>query len=183
MPNAVPLSIAAVYKISTDAGAAAASAKNKGINVWHLLLLVCFLASLSLRAQVTFSGCVDRRGLAVGAVRNDQLSDVAQALPNSLGPSLIQYNVQILSWLQPATRLFLFAHECAHLAVPTSNESVADCWAAQTLFILGLLNDVDVRTVQADINRFAKADWTHPSGPARSILINECLRVLRPSLP
>lgn len=141
----------------------------------RLLLFLCF-ASISLRAQITFGGCFDSRRLAVGAVQSSTLNDVARAVPNSIGPSVIQYNPNVLSKLQPATRLFFYAHECAHLAIPTSDESKADCWAAKTLSSRGLLNDSAFQIVQGDIAQFGRGDWTHLAGPQRAINLAACLQ-------
>ena len=139
-----------------------------------LLLLACILC-VRAEAQITFDGCVDYRGVPVASVPNYQLNDIAQAIPNAYGTSVIQFNPQVVAWVSPATRLFFYAHECAHLAVPTGDESAADCWAATMLVNRGLLNALGIQIVEGEIARFGRADWSHVGGPQRAINIQACL--------
>jgi len=143
---------------------------------------VIMIARSNLTAQVTFDGCVDFRGISVASVRNDAINDVAVAGNAPNGAPIIQYNTRVLASLQPQTRLFFYAHECAHHAlahsvrnVPFTQEQEADCWAVRTLTERGDLDDDDVSVVQSDISRAGQGDWTHLPGPQRAINLRRCL--------
>src|SRR5688572_5140707 len=116
-----------------------------------LAVIGIFAAARAVGAQVTFDGCVDYRGIAVASVRNDGINDVAIARSAPNGAPIIEYNVQVLAKLQPQTRLFFYAHECAHHALahgvrghPLTREQEADCWAVRTLTERGDLDDDDM---------------------------------------
>lgn len=138
-------------------------------------LLIGSCLAVTANAQITFDGCVDSRGVPVASLPNLQLADIAMAMPNPYGASVIQYNPGVLSWVKPATRLFFYVHECAHLAIPTSNESVADCWAIRTLINKGLVDEDSVESIQNDIAQFGRGDWTHLPGPMRAISLRVCI--------
>jgi len=136
-----------------------------------------FLGCGGIMAQpITFGGCVAATGVPVAAIQAP-INDIAQAIPSQ---NIIRYNPKILAVAQPATRLFFYVHECAHLALPTSNESVADCWAARTLDERKLL---DLRTVQADLDSFGTTDWSHVPGRQRAINLSGCLQGAPPRMP
>lgn len=156
-----------------------------------LVVLVLVGADLSsAHAQVTFDGCVVRTPngpIPVASVRNDNLQDVAQAnyqrLPNGAVIPVIFYNARVLSWLQPATRVFFYAHECAHhvldhmgRGLPLGHEQEADCWAIITLVRTGTLSDPDITTIQRDIARAGRGDWTHLPGPQRAFNLRRCFQ-------
>jgi len=133
-------------------------------------------------AQVTLDGCVDFRGQPVASVMNPSVQDVAMATIAPNGAPVIIYNPSILSWVSPPTRLFFYAHECAHHVLghgvrghPLTREQEADCWGIRELVSQGLLSDHDVSMVQQDIARFRQGDWTHLPGPTRAINLRACL--------
>jgi len=133
-------------------------------------------------AQVTFDGCVDFRGLPVASILNFNLPDVAMASWAPNGAPVIQYNPRVLAQLAPQTRVFFYAHECAHHAlahtirnIPFQQEQEADCWAIQTLVQRGTLDPGrDVTVVQRDLS-FSSGDWTHVPGPQRQFNLRACL--------
>ncbi len=146
--------------------------------VFTLLLL---LANSSI-AQVTFDGCVDFRGVPVASIMNDSVQDVAMATYAPNGVPIVVYNPYIVNWLSPPTRLFFYAHECAHHVLahgvrghPLTREQEADCWGIQQLVSRGLLNDSDISAIQHDIARFGRGDWSHLPGPVRAINLRICL--------
>jgi hypothetical protein len=147
-----------------------------------LLYLVSLLVSVqSVSAQITYDGCRDFRGISVASVVNQSISDVATAQYAYNGAPIIIYNPVVLSWLQPQTRVFFYAHECAHHALahlanrPPNMEQDADCWAVRTLVSNGIIGLNDVRIIQGDIARFGQGDWSHLPGPARAINLQACL--------
>lgn len=149
------------------------------------LLVGTILFVLSVRvagAQVTFDGCVDFRGIPVASVLNPALRDVAMASWAGNGAPIIQYNPGVLAQMAPQTRMFFYAHECAHHAlahgvrnIPLQQEQEADCWAIRTLVGRGILNaGSDVQAVQLDLS-FSPGDWTHVPGPQRQFNLRACL--------
>src|SRR5437016_2336337 len=85
-----------------------------------LVLLSAFLLSVPcpIEAQtITFDGCVDSRGIPVASVRQPGLGDVAKSTLDPKGRPVIVYDPVVLSWFHPQTRLFWYAHECAHHAL------------------------------------------------------------------
>jgi hypothetical protein len=152
----------------------------KCISFLLLLLSVCLSRPAS--AQVTFDGCVDFRGFPVASILNPAVPDVATAgwAPN--GAPVIQYNPHVLARLSPPTRVFFYAHECAHHVlghgirnIPFQQEQEADCWAIRTLVARGALrHGSDVEAVQRDLS-FSPGDWTHVPGPRRAFNLRGCL--------
>lgn len=147
-----------------------------------LVLLLSLMAAESAIGQVTFDGCIDFRGLPVASVMNPSVQDVAMATYAPNGAPIIVYNPYIVSWLSPPTRLFFYAHECAHHVLahgvrghPLVREQEADCWGVQQLVSKGLLSDEDLSAVQQDIAQFGRGDWTHLPGPQRAINLRACL--------
>jgi len=152
----------------------------------NLLRYVGLLSILwvgSANAQITYDGCVDIRGVPVASIANYQIQDVANANIAPNGQPYIQYNPQVLSWLNEETRLFFFAHECAHhvrghilgTTHPLAMEQDADCWAIYTLVQKRLLSRRDLSPIQEDLNNFSRGDWTHLPGYQRAINLEACL--------
>jgi hypothetical protein len=147
-----------------------------------VVLALLMLSALPASAQVTFDGCVDFRGVPVASVLNAQVNDVAVANWAPNGAPVIHYNPYVLARLSPQTRVFFYAHECAHHAlahairnIPFEREQEADCWAVRALVARGVLNpDGDVAAVQRDLS-FSPGDWTHVPGPRRAFNLRACL--------
>lgn len=141
-------------------------------------LLVCGIAAFGLNstgyAQVTFEGCVDARGIPVASVLR-QTGDIAKATIAPDGSPVILYDTTVLGWLSRPTRLWMYAHECAHhalghtlgMARPDTMEQEADCWAIRTLRDRNLVDDRAVDMIASEISRVLSGtgDTTHlPSG-------------------
>jgi hypothetical protein len=146
-----------------------------------VLLFVIFLATNAI-GQVVYEGCTDFRGIAVASVPDTSVPDIAMATYAPNGAPIIVYNPNVLNWVSPATRLFFYAHECAHHVLghvmfsrPFVQEQQADCWGIRILVKRGRLNNQDMDMIQRDLNRFATGDWTHLPGPIRSINLFSCL--------
>jgi hypothetical protein len=146
-----------------------------------LALLLGFVPEAG--AQVTYDGCVDFRGIPVASVRNDMVRDVAVASLAPNGAPIITYNVQVLSWFQPQTRLFWYGHECGHhrlrhlaQSVRPGQEQEADCFSIVFLVREGALSAGDVAVIQSDLSRLGGGDWTHLPGQQRAINLQACLR-------
>lgn len=147
-----------------------------------LAIFLLLMIAKSAVAQVTLDGCVDYRGIPVASVMNPSVKDVAMATYGPNGAPLIVYNPYVLSWLSPPTRLFFYAHECAHHVLghgvrghPLKREQEADCWGIQQLAARNVLSDSDIAAIQQDIVRFGRGDWTHLPGRDRAINLRACL--------
>jgi hypothetical protein len=151
-----------------------------------MMVIIVLVVSKTANAQATYDGCVAPGGVPVASVRNDAINDVAMAsyVATYTGPApVIFYNTGVLSWLAPQTRLFFYAHECAHhvlghvlSGLRLGQEQEADCWGIRTLVSAGLLSDADIDIVQKDIVAFGRGDWTHLPGPQRAINLRRCLQ-------
>lgn len=148
-----------------------------------VLVTLALWPARAARSQVTFEGCTDIRGIPVASVRNDGLNDVAMATLASDGSPIIVYNVRVLTWLRPQTRLFFYAHECGHHALghnfgtafPKTMEQEADCWGINALFTAHRIRMRDVAVIQGDISRAGRGDWTHLPGPVRATNLRRCI--------
>jgi hypothetical protein len=149
--------------------------------LWLVLVLLLTASKVTL-AQITFDGCKDFRGIPVASVSDANVPDVAMATYAYTGEPIIIYNPNVLVSLSPPTRLFFYAHECAHHALghgvqghPLTREQEADCWGIRLLVGKSLLSDLDVTAIQLDIANLGRGDWTHLPGPYRAINIRACL--------
>jgi hypothetical protein len=134
--------------------------------------------------QLSYTGCIDIRGMPVATMTDYQVPDVARAFvdPASSQP-IVTFNPDVLAWLQPETRLFFFVHECGHhvmghalsASATLAMEQQADCWAMSQLQSTGQLGSRELRTIQADIARFGRGDHTHLPGNARAADLAACL--------
>jgi hypothetical protein len=144
-------------------------------------LFVVLLSSRTLAQGPVYEGCVDSSGVPVVSVPAN-IPDIAMARILADGRPAILYNLYVLSWVSAPTRLFFYAHECAHhvlghltAALGSDAEHKADCWAIRTLQDSQLVDDTDISAIQLDIARFGRGDWAHLPGPARAIDLRECL--------
>jgi hypothetical protein len=155
-----------------------------------LVLLSAFvfflLLSRTARAQVTFDGCVDIRGVPVASIPDRTLNDIAMASEDAYGRPIIRYNAFVVITAHPQTRLFFYAHECGHHALghplqgpAMGQEQAADCWAINTLVRKRLVSSADISIIQGDIARFGVGDWSHLPGPQRAINLARCLQASR----
>lgn len=130
--------------------------------------------------QITYDGCVNRLGVPVISVASNHLQNVAMARETPYGPEIL-YNPNVLNSLQPVTRLFWYAHECAHHDLGhvlgnliLSREVDADCWAIRTLSSAGLISRPDLSVIQGDIFPLPGDGWLYLPGPERALLLEEC---------
>jgi len=153
------------------------------IGIRNLIFVLLFLLlPQQAHAQVTFDGCVDFRGIPVASIRDSSIQDVAIANIAPNGAPIILYNPHILGMLSAPTRLFFYAHECAHHAlahavknIPMTREQEADCWGIRTLVSRNMVSGSDLALIQQDLDAFAPGDWTHLPGRQRAINLQLCL--------
>ena len=109
---------------------------------WFLCLVALFASSTCLATDsFSFAGCTDSAGKPVVSKADPALNWIAQARQEEDGSFLIVYNPTALPDMLPEARLFLFAHECARIALgqPISAQRsfeeirAADCEALNTL--------------------------------------------------
>lgn len=159
-----------------------------------MVLVACLGLSLSgsvpAQVQTTYDGCVDASGNAVRSILDPGL-DATFATRVEEGRAVIRYNPDVLPRIQPLTRLFLYASECARLnlgmapAGPRADVDArrADCWGLTTLVRSGLVGEADIASIQSDLN-FLGEEWRRIPGPVRSFDLPACYREIvdRPSL-
>jgi hypothetical protein len=153
--------------------------KNLLTGVSFVFILAVHQSALS---QITYDGCRDIRGIAVASIADFSINDVAVASLAPNGVPIVRYNPRVLSQLAPQTRLFFYAHECAHherghafgTVHPLSREQDADCFAIKTLVDKGMVGDDDIAAIQQDLSQ-AQGDWSHLPGPDRAINLRRCL--------
>jgi hypothetical protein len=125
--------------------------------------------------------CADAFGNPVPVI-NAPIPDIGQATIYA-GRPVILFNPLYARGLPTDVVTFFLYHECGHHALghtlgagfPLTNEQAADCWAARTLVGSGQFDEDDIRTVQAAIAQFGRADWTHLPGPMRAMNLPRCL--------
>jgi len=160
--------------------------------MWLLLALGLALGGSVARGEevTTFHGCLDAAGRAVPSLLDPALERVVET-DQDAGAVVIRYNPERVSELRPATRLFLFAHECARheLGLATGRTRTlidarrADCAGLATLLRSKLIETGDVAGIEGD--PALRADtWALLPGPARRLALGACLDELaaRPSL-
>ncbi len=96
-----------------------------------LLVAVFALFAVAARAQWSPTGA-----LANVLVVNDCNETAGDAMVSRLEPPTIYLCPRVVSIVRrsyPGAEIFFLAHEYGHIALQTSDESFADCWAAQAL--------------------------------------------------
>lgn len=144
----------------------------------------------SAQVQTTYGGCTDASGNAVQSILDPGL-DATFATRVEGGRAVIRYNPDVLPRLQPLTRLFLYASECArlNLGMPPVGPRVpdearrADCWGLTTLVRSRLVGEDDIAAIQADLT-FLQDEWRRVPGPVRGFDLPAChvASAARPSL-
>ncbi|MBD2104539.1 hypothetical protein [Leptolyngbya sp. FACHB-261] len=150
------------------------------------LVLLPLLGAQPGQAQsVAFEGCKVGT-VPVATLEDPSLNDLAVAVRNpATGYPEIRYNRAVAANIRYRTRLFFYAHECAHhvlghtvgrgRAYPRATEQEADCWAIRQLYG-SYFNNADLRVLQQDLTRLGRASRTHFGGAQRARNLNTCLR-------
>ncbi len=104
---------------------------NRFIVAALLLSVLCLVPAAGARAQWLPTGALK----AVPVVRdcNETSGDVAVSRRNPPAVYLCPIVVKLIRKNYPGAEHFYFVHEFGHLALDTSDEAEADCWAAKTL--------------------------------------------------
>jgi len=118
-------------------------------------------------------------GLPVLWVANYQLNDVgftraSDLLFSGAAPLEIEYNPRALLTHSRNIALFWLGHECGHASNQTSDESVADCWSAQTGVRQGWFRPTDFEQLRQEM-RTNPGDMTHEPGQQRTARILACM--------
>jgi hypothetical protein len=156
------------------------------------LLLAALLLGAPAGAQpIAFADCKDASGQPVATQQRFGLGRVAATERTPAGRPVVVYDPMVLAWLAPVTRLWLHAHECAHLALGHSasgaapgehslhEEQEADCWAARTLVAAGQVRVAALATIQGDLAGLSRADWGALAGPPREVPLQACVEEAR----
>lgn len=131
--------------------------------------------------------CIDYHKRPVLNVRNDTLNDVAfsdmmRMRGMNMGPMTI-FNNKRLASLSPASQRFFLAHECGHHVLGhlylrrrgLEAEQEADCYALRSLIRKGQFTLKDIKDVQKDMRKYARASLYHKGGRARADELMNCL--------
>ena len=155
-----------------------------------VVALAAALWSTSSSAQISEINCTDIRGVAVLAIADARLSDLAFATLIADQP-LILYRTNLDHIVAPPTALFVVAHECAHEALghvlrggaPSKEEEIAaDCWAIDQLHRQRLIDLGGLQAIETDVTRFGLADDSHLPGAERARLLAACFEASPPDL-
>ena len=109
--------------------------------------------------------CTASNGQPVAVVSDHLLNDVGAAR-NFNGQMVIFMNPHVLLNLPNENQLFWYAHECAHVNIPTANEDLADCAAVKLGRRQGWLTPGGMQSLCAYFQGNL-GDWTHSPGPIR----------------
>jgi hypothetical protein len=155
-----------------------------------ILAFAMALGSAPVSAQISDIACNDIRGVAVLAVADSGLDDLAFATLVADQP-LILYRTNLERIVAPPTVLFVVAHECAHEALghvlrggaPNKEEEIAaDCWAIEQLHRQRLIDSAELQAIERDVARFGVADDSHLPGAERARALAACFDAPRPDL-
>ena len=144
------------------------------------LALAFASASVSAQVQYSYSGCVNSDNETLAAVADPAAKHIVETQLLDSG-AVIAYNPTLFPALQPQSRFFLFAHECARhqLRLPVMAKRTvdqaqrADCEALDILLRSDLLQPDQVAGLQGDLV-FKTEDWAQLPGPARTIDFAGC---------
>jgi hypothetical protein len=142
-----------------------------------LTLLLPWLAGAA--EPLIFDSCLDARGQTVAAVADPELPVLVRG-DSVQGQPVLRYNPDLLPRLDQPTRLFFYAHQCARLGLPASDQAngaasahQADCLGLGALLASTLLRRADLPTLQAALV-FSDAEWALLPGPPRSFDLASC---------
>lgn len=133
----------------------------------------------------SYSGCVDAARKPVPAQAEPGLAKFAEARVDEQGKPTIYYNPKALPQLLPETRLFLFAQECARVALKQvaleertpEQLQAADCWALDTLSRSRTLSARDsIDAVMLELAPEATDVWAQVGSEPRTLQLDACPR-------
>lgn len=152
---------------------------------WLLCLITLLASSASLAVDsFSFAGCSDAEGKPVATRADPALNWIAQARQEEDGTYLIAYNPTALPDMLPEARLFLFAHECARIALgqPLSTQRsfeeirAADCWALNTLERSRLIpGPATLDAIEMELAADSEA-WQLVPQPTHELYLTSCPR-------
>ena len=147
-----------------------------------------FLYAAPAAAQVPFEGCLDHQLRPVAGVVSDTGLYPAWATVRADGTPVIYWNPRQFNRLSDASRLFVYLHECGHIALRhvyhwrlpqtietrQQEENEADCWAIQML-AEGAGGSGRTLNALARDWRHSRGDATHLGGEQFLRHLQECL--------
>lgn len=154
-----------------------------GGRAWLVVALVAGFAAQS-QAQVPLTiACNDRTGHAVTPV---QVTDgiIAIAKVDQDSRPVIEYDQRPIAGISRQQRLFVYAHECGHLALghdrrgPSTSltqEQDADCYAIRSLMNKVGFTAYDVSILQAVMQQLGADEARHLPWPKRVYNLDGCL--------
>ena len=159
----------------------------------RLLWIAVFLTAFSLPAWAQESMdsmyCSDHHGVHVKMVSDSSSRKISEASMTAGGNSVIRINSGQLSDLSANARLFAVNFSCArlvlgHLVKGAENiyqhydqVANADCWAVGKLFYSGLVSKEGISTLEEEINKLNREQWSHFPGPVRVVSLNDACKL------
>lgn len=135
--------------------------------------------------------CLDAKGLPVAWKEQPSITDLAQATFDKHKRPIVEWNPGRFKFMRPVSKLFFFAHECAHHALGhlyigvqgAEKEQQADCWAMHRLKNDGKLEGDDLSSIEQDLVKVARSDAHHSAGLMRASNLKWCLTSKMPEAP
>ena len=135
--------------------------------LWLLGAMTLFFTSSRRAEAATTNLCFDANLRPVSLIARD-IPYVAEAYIVGDEP-LIAYNPYAVRLLTLSTWRFVILHECGHLRLFTTNERSADCFAIRRMREFGLLQEIALREIESDIEKYGVRDSVDYELPAERI--------------
>jgi hypothetical protein len=119
--------------------------------------------------------CIAANGQPVPLISDHTLNDVGKA-DSWNGQWVIFMNPHVLTYMPAENQQFWYAHECAHVSLPTMNEDQADCAAVKIGRNQGWLSPAGINSL-CYYFQGNPGDWTHSLGPVRCQNMTLCYAV------
>ena len=132
------------------------------------------------RAQ-SYPTCYNAQNIPVSYFPDPMVSDIAIARTAPNGMPVVLWNPQVASSLHPFTLEFFYYHECAHHALGHAlgaygggAERIADCWAKQTMWQLGVLTPQKYQVIRQELHSNSRPGMDWPNGSVRVQFLDGC---------
>ena len=120
-------------------------------------------------------GCYDSRGVRARIVADNSIDSIGWSFRRDGRPYIVMKPARARQYSN-ITNWWWFAHECAHLALPSSQngEPAADCWAIKVLRDRGHFGDENLTDLDEELYDLEESEYGHLAGPDRIALIKDC---------
>lgn len=133
-----------------------------------------------LRAQ-SYPTCFSVQNVPVTYIADSAVPDIAVARTAPNGQPVVLWNPQVTASLHPFTVEFFYYHECAHHALGHTlgaygggAERMADCWAKQTMWQVGVLTPQKYQVIRQELYTNSRPGMDWPNGAMRVQMLDGC---------